>query len=143
MEALKKTFTGKRSSSEATEGRPARGEVRGGPAWAGPDQGCPVARSPAGHSRATARRPRRTQPSAASAHRTLRPVPQASTASTSQRTAAEVQQQFKELTLSPAQREGKEPVFEGRVTGGCCAVPAVAGRVGNSMCRVCLQPASA
>lgn len=33
------------------------------------------------------------------------------------RATAEVQQQFKELTLSPAQREGKEPVFEGRVTG--------------------------
>ena len=41
--------------------------------------------------------------------------PQASTS----RAAAEVQQQFKELTLSPAQREGKEPVFEGRVTGAC------------------------
>jgi serine/threonine protein kinase len=67
MDALKKTFTGKRSSSE-TEGRAARGE--------------------------------------------------AATASTSQRAAAEVQQQFKELTLSPAQREGKEPVFEGRVTEG-------------------------
>lgn len=34
------------------------------------------------------------------------------------RATAEVQQQFKELTLSPAQREGKEPVFEGRVTEG-------------------------
>lgn len=40
------------------------------------------------------------------------------TSSSSQRATAEVQQQFKELTLSPAQREGKEPVFEGRVTGG-------------------------
>lgn len=68
MDALKKTFTGKRSSSEATEGRAVRGE--------------------------------------------------AATASTSQHAAAEVQQQFKELTLSPAQREGKEPVFEGRVTEG-------------------------
>ena len=64
------------------------------------------------------------------------PVPQAATASTSQRAAAEVQQQFKELTLSPAQREGKEPVFEGRVTGGCCSHGAVAGRVGAREPRV-------
>lgn len=35
MEALKKTFTGKRSSSEVTEARQARSEVRGGPWRAG------------------------------------------------------------------------------------------------------------
>lgn len=58
-------------------------------------------------------------------------------ASTS-RATAEVQQQFKELTLSPAQREGKEPVFEGRVTGAwrlrisppaCCWLCAASLRV--------------
>ena len=46
-------------------------------------------------------------------------VSQASTTASAQRATAEVQQQFTELTLSPAQREGKEPVFEGRITGGC------------------------
>ncbi len=60
-------------------------------------------------------------PSPPCAHRHP-PVPadtclQASNAASHQRATAEVQQQFKELTLTPAQREGKEPVFEGRVTG--------------------------
>jgi hypothetical protein len=48
------------------------------------------------------------------------------------RATAEVQQQLKELNLTPAQREGKEPVFEGRVTGVCgglceCGCVAAAG----------------
>lgn len=62
MDALKKTFTGKRSSSEATEGRAVRGEVRGRPGV-----GWGVGRWPwrppaARHSRATACRPRRRRP---------------------------------------------------------------------------------
>lgn len=79
-------------------------------------------------------------PPPTAADRALPPLPQAAgSASTSQRAAAEVQQQFKELTLSPAQREGKEPVFEGRVTGGCCAP----GGCGAGGCVVLLREVGA
>ncbi|PSC74124.1 shaggy-related kinase epsilon [Micractinium conductrix] len=57
-----------------------------------------------------------TDSTAEAASGTARREAQASAASV--RATADVQQQFKELTLSPAQREGKEPVFEGRVTDG-------------------------
>lgn len=68
MDALKKTFTGKRSSSEATEGRAVRGEVRGRPGV-----GWGVGRWPwrppaARHSRATACRPRQRRPPPPPAH---------------------------------------------------------------------------
>lgn len=57
MDALKKTFTGKRSSSEATEGRAVRGEVRGRPVVGWGVSRLPWRPPAARHSRATACRP--------------------------------------------------------------------------------------
>lgn len=66
---------------------------------------------------------------------------QAQASAASVRATADVQQQFKELTLSPAQREGKEPVFEGRVTGA--RVAGVCVRSSSRQCGDCCEGAAA
>lgn len=139
MDTLKK-FTGKRSSSDSTAEaagssssrvRDSRCASIASTVAEQPESGIrPVGRDeprapPCSRAQCAAIAPRRSsppdRPGLASALLPTAPCVclQAPTTASHVRATAEVQQQFKELTLSPAQREGKEPVFEGRVTGDC------------------------